>query len=326
MAAERKQDPVTLARMELAANGQSPRFLLISPITRSAQDLQLLNMNIGDAFHATRVPSNPLLKPDLAPILFKGPASYNREFPNKKGVIVTFDVDESKEIIKETIENISLHPDLRSLPIVAFQVDYEKAQLRLIVHGKRRDYEYENRFLSRVRKPDALDTNFLVLICSDSRVFPPNSSKGVPMAIQTLGGYIPEYTDSEGEIEQLNRFFENWLSSKGETKRILIVAHGNFEGEGPSCGAGTASLNPRQVANTSLRPAIEELERAATQFEDEPSLTPEDRVRALSKAVRSNLLTYPPIADAHSMFQLEIAELLMDTVTNTLFQSDSVLK
>ncbi len=324
LADEHKKDPVLAARMEIASQGQSPRFLIISPITRSGQDLQLLGMNMGDAFHATRVPRHALLPPDLAPVLFKGPASYNREFPNQKGVIVTFETDESLEVIRETIENISLHPDLANLPIIAFQVDYLTGHVKLIVHSKGRNYEYENRLLSKIRVPDKIDSDLLVLICSDSRVRPPLTGKGIPMAIQTLGGYVPGYTGNSDETEQLNDFFQKWLSSNDNPKQILIVAHGNFEGEGHSCGAGTASLNPNRIPNPSLRPIIQELNRVAEEYENTPPLNPEDRVKSISKAIQDNLLTYPAIADSHSIFQLAIDELLMDTVTNTLFQSDTL--
>ena len=322
LANKRKQDPVLLARMELASQGQSPRFLLISPITRSGQDLQLLDMTIGEAFHATRVPGQALPPPDLAPTLFRGPASFNYDFPNKKGVIVTFDIDEPLEVIRETIENISLHPDLYSIPIIAFQVNYEYGKAKLIVHNKGRDYESESKLLSRVRKPDEVDTSLLVLICSDSRVHPPLTEKGVPMAIRTLGGYIPRYSQMEDETEQLNEFFHKWLSTYDDSKRILIVAHGCFGNHGPSCGAGIASLNPSAISNKLLRLTIEELEQAADQFETHHPESPEDRVMSLSKAIHANLLTYPAVKDAQNMYYLEIDELLMDTVTNTLFQSD----
>jgi carbonic anhydrase len=326
LANERKQDPLLSARMEIAAQGQFPRFLIISPITRSGQDLQLLNMGMGDAFHATRVPGHALLLPNLMPSLFKGPASFNRDFPDQKGVIVTFETDESLEIIRETLENISLHPDLAHLPIIAFQVNYEQGRVKLIVHGKGRNYEYENKLLSRIRVPDELDNDLLVLICSDSRVHPPHTNKGVPMAIRTLGGYVPEYSSKEDETEQLYNFFQQWLTSTDISKQILIVAHGNFEGEGDSCAAGTASLKPDAITNPSLRPSIEELKRAAEEFESSPPKNPEERVKSLSKAIRANLLTYPTIADAHHMFRLTIDELLMDTVTNTLSQSEVLEK
>ena len=320
LADEHKKDPVLRARMELAHQGQSPRYLIISPATRSGQDLQLFDMRMGDAFHATRIPGQPILPPDLAPTLFKGPASFNREFPRKKGIIVTFDTDESLDIIRTTIENISLHPDLNNLPISAFQVDYQKGRAKLIVHSKGRDYENENKLLSRVRVPDELDTDLLVLLCSDSRLNPPQTDKGIPIAIHTLGGYIPQYSGEEDETEQLNHFFKKWLSSVDPPKQIVIVAHGSFEGEGHSCGAGVASLNPDVITNPTLKPSIEELKQAAEEFERFPPESPEERVKSLSKAIRTNLLTYPAIADAHGMFQLAIDNLLMDTVTNTLSQ------
>lgn len=319
---KRKKDALLLARMELAAQGQFPRFLLISPITRSSQDLQLLRLNQGDALHATRVPGFALLPPDLTPNLFRGPASFYSRFPSKKGVIVTFDIEESLEVIRETLDNIKLHPEMKSLPITAFQVNYENPRVKIIVHGKGRDYENENRILHLVRKPDALDDSILVLICSDSRIRPPYTKKGVPLAIQTLAGYISKYSHNNDETEQLNRFYEKWLTSSKDTKRILIVAHGNFEGNGPSCSAGTESLNPKAVSNKSLRLTIEGLERSATEFETIHASSPEDRVKSLSKATRANLLTYPAIADAHDISQLEIDEILMDTVTNALYQFD----
>jgi carbonic anhydrase len=322
LAEEYKKDPVLAARMEIAAQGQSPRFLIISPITRSSQDLQMFGMNMGDAFHATRVTGHPLLQPDLSPTLFKGPASYNCNFPNQRGVIVTFDKDESIEIIRETIENVSLHPDLSELPIMAFQVDYDNGVAKLIVHGKGRNYEYENKLLARIRVPDELDDDLLILICSDSRVSPPLTGKGLPLAIQTLGGYVPAFTGHEDETAQLNRFFETWLSSSDDIKQIVIVAHGNFEGEGPSCGAGSASLSPDSIQNPLLKPSIEELNRVAKEYEQNPPQSPEERVKSLSKAIRTNLLTYPAIADTHSIFQLAIDDLLMDTVTNTLYPNE----
>jgi len=325
LANERKRDPVLLARLELLSTGQFPRYLIISTISRSGQDMQLFNMSIGDAFHATRVPGHILLPPDLSPILFKGPASFNREFPDEKGVIVTFDSDDSLEVIRTTINNISLHGDLKNLPIIAFQIDYQSCRVKLIVHGKGRDYEYENKLLSRIRVPDELDDDLLVLICSDSRVQPPRTSKGIPMTIQTLGGYISAYSGKEDETGQLNDFFEQWLSSTNTSRQILIVAHGNFEGEGHPCSAGEASINPNRITNPLLRPIIDELNRAAMEYESSPPKNPEERVKSLSKAIRDNLLTYPSIADAHSLHKLKITDLLMDTVTNTLFQIDSPL-
>lgn len=322
LAEEHRKDPAFAARMELASQGQFPKYLLISPITHSSQDLQVFNMNMGDAFRATRIPGHALPTPKLSPFLFQGPASYNHDFPDQKGVIVTFEKEESLEIIRETIDNICLHPDLQGLPIIAFQVDYQTGRVRLIVHSKGRSYEYENRLLAHIRRPDQVDNDTLVLICSDSRVCPPITTHGHPLSIQTLGGYIPAFTEKPDETEQLNEFFEKWVSSTDNPKQIVIVAHGNFEGEGPSCGAGIGSLDPARIRNPSLKLVMEELNRAARDHETHPPESPEERVITLSKVTRAHLLTYPAIADAHSVFQLAIDELVMDTVTNTLHQLD----
>ena len=316
---ERKKDPEFLDRIGKAVHEQSPRFLIISPIRRSSQDLQLFNMKMGDVFHATRVSNEPLLSPTKSPILFAGPSSFNQRFPEKRGVILTFDQDEPQEIIKESLENIRLHPDLDGLPIIVFRVDYEYGRVHNIAHGKGRDYEAENWLTSRVKRPNELDTNTLVLICSDSRIDPPVTPRGLPMAIRTLGGYIPKYTGLEDETLHLNNFFEDWLSQKERTQQIIVIAHGNFEGEGPSCGAGTVSLNPADISNKILRSVIVELENAAKPFESVPAKTPEDRVKSLSFAIRNNLFTYPAVlamSDSKSPDFINI--LLMDTISNVL--------
>ena len=316
---ERKKDPELSARMEDAVQGQAPRVLMISSIRRSSQDLQLFAMKMGDVFHGTRVTNEPLLTPEQSPVLFAGPAAFNQEFPEKRGVILTFDQSEPEAIIKESLENVTLHPDLEGLPLIAFRVDYEQGRARIVAHGKGRDYELENRLLSRIEQPDPLDTDSLVLICSDSRVHPPMTPQGLPMAIQTLGGYIPKYTGADDETLQLNKFFEGWFSQKNGNHRILIVAHGNFEGEGPSCGAGEASLHPNNILNDLLRSVIVELETAAKPFESEPATSAEDRVKSLSSAIRKNLLSYPSIAantDLNSPDFIKV--LLMDTVSNVL--------
>ncbi len=320
---ERKKDPELSARMEVATQGQAPRFLMISPIRRSSQDLQLFKMKMGDVFHGTRVSNAPLLPPAQSPVLFAGPAAYNQGFPRKRGVILTFDQNEPEAIIQESLENLVSHPDLDGLPIIVFLSDYEQGRARIVAHGKGRDYEAENWLLSRVVRPDSLDTNTLVLICSDSRVHPPVTPEGLPMAIQTLGGYIPEYTGTKDETSQLNKFFEDWLSQEEPTQQIIVVAHGNFEGEGPSCGAGEASLNPHDITNDLLRSIILDLENAAKPFESGPPNSAEERVKSLSSAIRKNLLTYPAvnaIAELKSPDFIKI--LLMDTVSNVLSTTD----
>ncbi len=320
---ERRKDPELASRMELAAHGQFPRFLLISPINRSAQDLQLFGMIMGDAFHGTRVPGKPLLPPRKSPFLFGGPAAYNRDFPNERGVILTFEYDEPDAVIRESLDNVVLHPDLKGIPVLAFRVDYELGRARIIPHGKGRSYETENQMVSHLRRPDEIDAETLVLLCSDSRVHPPETPYGLPMAILTLGGYIPKYTGLDDETLQLNEFFTEWLSSDSISRHILIVGHGNFEGEGHSCGAAQASLNPTSVKNQFLFFVVAELQSATKQFESPTSENAEERVKSISLAIKEHLLSYPAVrkyANTHLSDFIDI--LLMDTVSNTLFAAD----
>ena len=320
---ERRKDPELVSRMELAAHGQFPRFLLISPINRSAQDLQLFGMIMGDAFHGTRVPRKPLLPPRKSPFLFGGPAAYNREFPNERGVILTFEYDEPESVIRESLDNVVIHPDLKGIPVLAFRVDYELGRARIIPHGKGRNYETENRLVSHLRRPDDIDTNTLVLLCSDSRVHPPETPQGLPMAILTLGGYIPKYTGLDDETLHLNEFFTEWLSSNCTSRRILIVGHGNFAGEGHSCGAAEASLKPTSVKNPFLLYVITELQSAAKHFESRISENAEARVKSISLAIKEHLLSYPAVREfVNTNLSDFIDILLMDTVSNTLSTVD----
>lgn len=319
LANRKKEDPDLLERMEVAAKGQSPRFLIVSPINRSSQDLQLLDMRVGDAFHATRVPRTILPPPEMSPVLFAGPASYNQSFPEKRCVILTFETDESSEVVRESLSNLSKHPDLEGLPILALRVDYDGGRVHIEPHGYGRDYGTENWVVSRIQRPDRVDSDYLVLICSDSRVHPPSTPDGLPMAIQTLCGYIPPYSGKDDETSQLNGFFEEWLLAAKASRRILIIMHGRFKGEAPPCGAAHASLNPGEVKCSLLRPLIEQIRGESSRFEEHPAKNAENRVVALASAIRENLLSYPSIF-AHSEQNgdsfIELA--LMNTVTNAL--------
>ena len=88
---ERKDDPDLFSKMQTALMGQEPKFLLISPINRSAQDLDLLGFEQGDVFNATRVPNMIIPISEQSPFLFGGPASYYAQFPKHDGIIVTFE-------------------------------------------------------------------------------------------------------------------------------------------------------------------------------------------------------------------------------------------
>lgn len=323
LAHARKADSLLAKKMEVAAQGQSPRFLIISPITRSSQDLQLLRLEQGDAFHGTRIPRRVLPPPDSSPVLFAGPAAYNSCFPEKRGVILTFESDESEDIINASVDHVKKHPDLKDLQTIVLQVNYAEGRARVYVHGAGRNYEAENWLLSRLTKPDNLDDDVLVIVCSDSRVQPPTTSRGVPMAIQTLGGHVSEFNSDSVETVLLDEFFSGWLSQRKKSRQIIIIAHGNFEGHGPSCGAGTASLDASKVEGKYLKPIIEKIHIDASAFEETPAKDAEERVISLANATRKNLLTYPAIQAIIETDRLPtelISILQMDTVSNVVSQ------
>jgi carbonic anhydrase len=318
---QRKDDAKLLVKMQVAAQGQEPRFFIVSQIHRSTQDLKLLGLEQGDAFHGTRVSDCPLLSPSRSPVLFAGPAAYNGNFPQKDGVVITFDRDEPPERISESLVNLTEHPDLSEIPIIALSVDYDQGHAQAIGHSFHRNRAIEKMFVSRCAKPERLDESVLVLLCSDSRVHPPSTPIGIPYAIQTLGAYVSKYSGADDETTQLNDFFSDWLSTDANEKRILIVEHGGFTREEPPCGAGQASLNPQQVKGEFLRPVIELLNREALRFEDGISKTVEERVLAIGQATEYNLRNYPAIAKVQedgvsmeSLFQI----VTMDTVTGKL--------
>jgi hypothetical protein len=143
------------------------------------------------------------------------------------------------------------------------------------------------------------------------------------MAIQTLGGYVPNFTGYDDETRQLNSFFESWFTDSDIQREILIVAHGNFEGEGPSCGAATISLNPNEAPSNTLYAIVKDLHSAAQQFESDTPNTPEERVSSLCHATRQNLMSYPSISLAIQNGLLSIDELFMDTVSNVLYQDET---
>jgi carbonic anhydrase len=317
----RKNDPEQIDIMNRAAQEQAPRFLLISQINRSTQDLQLLRMNQGDSFQATRIPGQPLLQPKDSMFLFAGPASYNSNFPINDGVVVTFDKSEHPEVIRHTIDSISRHPSLSRVTIVSLIVDYDQGDVRLGAHGKDRNYELEIWLLKQITRPDLIDERLLIIICSDSRVKPPTTPRGVPLAIQTLGGYIPPFTKNEDETMQLDSFFREWLSEDQSARQIVVVAHGAFSGEGASCGTGKASLNPYEFDDEYLSSVITRIAEHASIFESTPARTAEDRAQTIAKMTIQNLLTYPAVNDflesysnKNEFFQI----VLMDTVTNIL--------
>jgi hypothetical protein len=210
--------------------------------------------------------------------------------------VITFDIDEPQERIHESLVNLTEHPELSGIPLIALSVDYGQGLAQAIGHSFHRNRDIEEMLVSRCVKPEGCDESVLVLLCSDSRVHPPSTPVGVPYAIQTLGAYVSKYSGADDETTQLNDFFSDWLSTDANEKRILIVEHGGFTREEPPCGAGQASLNPQQVKGEFLRPVIELLNREALRFEDGISKTVEDRVLAIGQATEYNLRNYPAIA------------------------------
>lgn len=320
-AEETKQDSASAQKMAIASKGQAPRFLLVSPIHRGSQDTQLFGFGQGDAFHATRVSGFALPLPESSTYLYAASAAYNKQFPDNDGVIITFDFEEPTDRVNQTLENIACHPDLFEIPLLVFRVDYTRGYARLVAHRFGRAYELENYLLKRVSRPDYLDEDTLVVICSDSRIEPPVTPDGVPMAVKTLGGHVPPYDEGLEETEQLNEFFKVWLSEESDTRRIIVVVHGSFEGVGHPCGASEASLGTGEVSGRYMLPVIETLKREAMMQEKTPPQSPEDRAISIGNATLENIKTYPAIKEAgtHGTSHLEFSGILkMDTITNTI--------
>ena len=320
-AGRRKSDPACLERMVLAAKGQSPPYLLISPVDHSAQDLEALSLMQGDAFHATRVPGLALLKPDQSLILFGGPGAYCSEFEDKRAVILTFKTEESNEIIQTSISQVRAHADLHSVPVVALRIDYDQGRARLVAHGAGRAYDVENSLLRSIRRTEPVNQDVLTVLCSDSRIRPPRSKLGLPMAIRTLGGYVPAYTGQQDETASLNDFFLSWLSNTPERRHVVIVAHGDFDGRGSSCGAGKASLGSESIHNPLLKRVIQMMRDDAGQYEKGLPRSPEVRVRSIAEATRANILSYPSVASMVRECRTPadfIGTAYMGTVTNVM--------
>ncbi len=319
-----KTDPQYLERMALAAKGQSPGLLLISPVSRSAQDLETLSLMQGDAFHATRIPGMALPKADKSPILFGGPGAYCSEFENKRAVILTFETEESNDTIQTSISHLREHPDLHNVPVVALKIDYEQGRARLIAHGAGRAYDVENSLMRSIRKANPVDRNILSVLCSDSRIRPPRNPRGLPMAIRTLGGYVPAYTAQQDETVSLNDFFLSWLSDSPEQRHTVIVAHGDFDGRGSSCGAGKASLSPEGIHSSMLKSVIQKVRDDAVRYEKTLPKNTEGRVRSIAEATKANILSYPAVASAVKERRTPadfIGTVYMGTVTNLLYET-----
>ncbi len=315
---KRQQDPEQSERMKHASEGQSPQYLLISPIDRTQQDMQLLSFQQGDAFHATRVSLIALPSAKESLFLFGGPAAYTQHIHNRSAVIMTFESDEASDVIRTSIEHAARHPALVGLPIVALRVDYEQGQARLIPHGMGRSYETENKLISKLKTPDELDSNTLVITCSDSRMMFPPTPRGLAMSIHTLGGYIPPFSEDNTETVALNGYLKTWLSSD-KAKTIVVIVHGDFGG-GQACGACIASMQT-EAHGEILGQVIDAIREAVSVHETVPPTTPQNRALSVGRATTKNLLEYPAIRSGIKEKRVSkdlVQMLLSDTVTNVL--------
>ncbi|TFG06386.1 hypothetical protein EU538_10350, partial [Candidatus Thorarchaeota archaeon] len=294
---QKMSDPALAERMNEAMQGQSPEYMLISPITHSLQDLDLLRLLQGDAFHGTRVPRFPLLPVQRSLFLYGGPVAYNSGFSKNRAIILTFEEDEAQSLIYESVRNLVRHPSAFGIPIVCLRVDYRNGTIQVAEHSGPRDGIVEDEMLSRAKKPKELDRAVLTTVCSDSRVSPPPTTTGLPMAIQSLGGHIPAYTAKKDETWQLDSFFKRWLDETSQNPRILIFAHGSFDCDGPACGAGKACMTAENIRNPILGKVIRRLARDASALEDKLPENPEKRVQSLAEATRRNLFTYPSLRE-----------------------------
>ncbi|MFW9845550.1 MAG: hypothetical protein ACFFD6_02295 [Candidatus Thorarchaeota archaeon] len=320
-AEERKGNLAARIRMKAASLGQAPRFLLISPISRSFQDIDLLGFSQGDAFYASRVPDIPLSSRDQLPFLLGGPISYNEQFSAEDGIIVTFEMNEAYAAVRTTISNLSSYTETRRIPIIGIRVDYALGRGLLVPHDKGRNYALENKIMSMLRKPRKMDHNTLILVCSDSRIVLSDLPIEAPMAIRTLGGYIPQYDADNEETQLLDGFFEKWFSSDTSAKQIVILSHGSSESNSASCGAADASLRADEHGNGTFGSILGMMNIDAGQHEEELPTSPKERAINITKATLQNLRSYPSLIDASEKgFDIEsrIEVMFIDTVTNLI--------
>ncbi len=318
-AEQRRQDPHLIERMQTAARGQSPEYLLISPIDRAQQDLQLLSFQQGDAFRGTRVPRTALPSASESLFLFGGPGSYSRHFHNRRAVIMTFESDEESDVINTSIEHVARHPDLTRLPIVALSVDYDRGQACLIPHGIGHARDIEDRLLSQLRRPQQKDSKTLVITCSDSRVIPPPTPRGLAMSIHTLGGYLPPFSEKTPETVLLDGFLRDWLAGVARDNNIIVLAHGDFGGQ--ACGACMASMRTAEELDATLGVVISTICNDVAAYERGPPKTPQDRALSIAHATAKNLLEYPAMRSTmrETGTSRELVQILLsDTVTNVL--------
>jgi hypothetical protein len=307
--------------MNLSTKTQVPEYLLISPIDRNGQDLELLGFDQGHAFCGSRIPGKSILDPEKFSFLVGAPAEYNHHFPFNKAVVLTFDWNEPMEIISTTIQNVAKIPQVQEVPIVALKVNYEDGLVEVVQHGGNRSEAIETELASKAVRPSAADRDVLVFTCSDSRIVPPRTTHGLSMNLRSIGGFVPTFSGSEDETAQFNSFLENWLLSKPKDRRMVLLAHGSHDHGGAVCGGAKASLDPSGLHEGTLKSVVKTLQNEGLTHEAQPHNNPNTRALALDVAIKKNLLTYPAISKAveagfDAEKQIDIA--FIDTVTGCI--------
>lgn len=320
LADERDRLFIPKKRMERAARGQNPHILMVSPINMSGRDCSLLGLGQGDAFWATRLPKVSLLGPEESPFLFGGPAAYFGHFSKGGFAVVTFESDESDDVVRKSVFALAQNEHLKEHHVTSLQLDSEGLYQPV---GKIR---FADRFVAdlsarRNVTPPQTDERVLVVLCSDSRLLPPQTVKGVPMTIRTLGGFIPPYDDASRETHDLDDFLSGWLQDDASEKRIVIVAHGHMTNEAAVCGAAKASLDSSQLADEFLQSIVERIGDDAKRADWAHEATPYARAIAIAKATKQNLATYSAVhlLEKNRFLSSEFIQLaFMDTVTGLL--------
>jgi carbonic anhydrase len=320
LAEERERSFRLKTRMDQAARGQNPHILMVSPIHMSGHDCSLLGLGQGDAFWATRLPKTSLLSSDESPFFFGGPAAYFGHIGGTALAVITFESDESDDVVQESMSALAQNEHLRKSHILGLQLDSE-GMYRPVGEVKFTDRLIAGILARRSVTTPETDERVLVILCSDSRLLPPNTSTGVPMTIRTIGGFIPPCDDASRETQDLDDFLAGWLEDNTSEKRKVIIAHGHTTGEAAVCGAAKASLNPSELTDELLRLIVERIGDDARRVDSAYDATPYDRAIAIAKATKQNLATYSAVHELEKRRLLPskfIQLAFMDTVTGLL--------
>jgi carbonic anhydrase len=320
LAEEREHLFIPKMKMEKAAKGQHPLFLMVSPAHKSANDCRLLGLGQGDAFWVTRLPKKSLLSSDESPFLFGAPAAYFCHFDKTAFAVITFESDDSDDVIQESMSAFAQKEHLRKLHLIGLQLG-SKGSYQPVGKLKFSERVMAGMLTDRKAAPLETDERVLVVLCSDSRLLPPHTFNGVPIVIRTLGAFIPPYDDASPETQNLDEFLADWLEENASEKRIVVIAHGHMTNEAAVCGAAKASLNPSELTDELLQSIVERIGDDAKRADWAHDATPYNRAIAIARATRENLATYSAVHELEKrrLLSSEFIQLaFMDTVTGLL--------